>query len=208
MPSDWKLPILLQSLRKVTNIKPATIGPVSLACILGKCMEHIIVSSISTHLDTNTILNPLQHGFRKRLSRHSQLLLLFHDLASVPTETDMIVMDFSKAFDKVPHRILLYKLEWYGIRGGTHDWIKFFLTDRTQRVVLDGTESLPGPQGSVLGSILFLIYIKDLPDGVAHSTVCPFADDCILYRHVTEKNDINRLQMDLWTELPSGRRPG
>ena len=93
------------------------------------------MSSISTHLDTNKILNPLQHGFRKRLSCDSKLLSLFHDLASVPTETDMIVMDFSKAFDKVPHRRLLYKLEWYGISGGTLDWIKCFLKDRTQRVV-------------------------------------------------------------------------
>ena len=75
------------------------------------------MSSISAHLDTNKILNPLQHGFRKRLSRDSQLLSLFHDLAIVPTETDMIVMDFSKAFDKVPHRRLLYKPEWYGIIG-------------------------------------------------------------------------------------------
>ena len=91
-------------------------------------MEHIIVSSLSTHLDTNNILNLLQHGFRKRLSGcDSQLLSLFHDLASVPTETDMIVTDVSKAFDKVPHRRLLYKykLEWYGIRGGTLDWIKY-----------------------------------------------------------------------------------
>ena len=86
---------------------------------------------------------------------------------------------------------------------GLFDWIKCFLTDRTQRVVLDGTESLPGPvlsgvpQGSVLGFILFLIYIKVLPDGVTHSTVRLSTDDCILYRHVTDKNDINRLQMDL-----------
>ena len=112
----------------------------------------------------------------------------------VPTETHMMVMVFSKAFDKVPHRRLLYKLEWYGIRGGTLDWIKW---------VLDGTEFLPGPilsgehQGSVLGHILFLICIKDLPDGVTHSTVRLFADDCILYRHVTDKSDIIRRQMDI-----------
>ena len=197
------LEILLQSLGKGDKHKASNYSPVSQTCILGKCMEHIIVSSISTHLDRNFFLNPLQHGFRKRLSCESQLLSLCHDLASVRTETDMIVMDFSKAFDKVPHRRLLYKLEWYGIRGGTLDWMKCFLTDRTQRVVLDGTESLPGPvlssvpQGLVQGPILFFIYNNDLPDGVTHSTVCLFADDCILYRHVTDKNDINRLQMYL-----------
>ena len=112
-------------------------------------------------------------------------------------------MDFSKAFAKVPHRRLLYKLEWYGIRSGTLDWIKCFLTDRAQKVVLGGVESLPGPvlsgvpQGSVLGPILFLIYINNLPHGVTQSIVCLFTDDCILYRHVTDKNDINRLQTDL-----------
>ena len=84
-------------------------------------MEHIIVTSISTHLDNNSILNQLQHGFRKRLSCDTQLLSLFQDLASKRTETDLIVMDFSKAFDKVPHRRLLYKLDWYGVRGGTLD---------------------------------------------------------------------------------------
>ena len=102
------------------------------------------MGNTSTHLDTNNILNPLQQGFRKRLSCDSQLLSRFYDLASVQTETDMIVMDFSKAFGKVPHRRLLYKLERYGIRGGTLDCTKCFLTDRIQRVVLDGTESLPG----------------------------------------------------------------
>ena len=197
-PVTGKLQILLSSSKMEINIKPATIGQCpSLTCILGKCMEHIIVSSISTHLDTNKILNPLQHGFRKRLSRDSQLLSLFHDLASGPAETDLIVMDFSKSFDKVPHRRLLYKLEWYRIRCGTLDWITCFLTDRTQKVVLDGAESLPGPvlslvsQGSVLGPILLLIYINDLPDGVTHSP--SVLSDRILYRLVTDKNDINWL---------------
>ena len=97
----------------------------------------------------------------------------------------------------------------YGIRGRTLDWIKCFLTDQTQRVVLDG----PGPvlsgvpQDSVLGPILFLIYINDLPDGVTHSTVRMYADDCILYRHVTDTNDINLLQIDL-DRIASGRKPG
>ena len=98
---------------------------------------------------------------------------------------------------------LLCKFGWCGIRGGTLDWIKCFLTDRTRRVVFDGTKSLPGPvfsevpRGSVLGPIVFFIYINDLPDGITHSTVCLFTDDCILYRHVTDKNDINWFQMDL-----------
>ena len=100
--------------------------------------------------------------------------------------TDLIIMDFAKAFDKVPHRRLLHKLEYYGIRGPTHKWINSCLSWRTQQVVLDGQASDPVPvlsgvpQGSVLGPVLFLIFINDLPDNI-RSSVCLFADDCVLY---------------------------
>ena len=115
----------------------------------------------------------------------------------------MLIMDFSKAFDKVPHKRLNYKLNWYGIRGDTLEWITDFLCSRSQRVVLDGATSdsapvLSGvPQGTVLGPILFLIYIIDLPDGVVNSTVHLFADDCIIYRPIRCKKDTELLQSDL-----------
>ena len=82
-------------------------------------MEHIIVSNLMKHLEIQNILFPLQHGFRRNHSCESQLLSLFQDLASSTTQTDMLIMDFSKAFDKVPHKRLNYKLNWYGIRGGS-----------------------------------------------------------------------------------------
>ena len=96
VPSDRKTANIASIFKKGDKHKASNYRPVSLTCILGKCMEHIIVSSISTHLDTNKILNPLQHGFRKELSCDSQLLSLFHNLASGPTETDLIVMDFEQ----------------------------------------------------------------------------------------------------------------
>ena len=98
-------------------------------------------------------------------------------------------MDFAKAFDKVPHRRLLHKLEYYGIRGSTHKWINSWLSGRTQQVVLDGQASDPVPvlsgvpQGSVLGPVLFLLFINDLPDNI-RSSVCLLAEECVLYRNI------------------------
>ena len=111
-------------------------------------------------------------------------------------------IDFVKAFDKVLHRRLLYNLDYYGIRGSTHKWINSWLSGRTQQVVLDGQASDPVPvlsdvpRGPVLGPILFLIFISDLPDNI-RSSVCLFADDCVLYRNIYSIQDCLTLQEDL-----------
>ena len=117
-------------------------------------------------------------------------------------QTDSIIMDFAKAFDKAPHRRLFHKLEYYGIRGCTHKWINSWLSGRTQQVVLDGQASDPVPvlsgvpQGSVLGPFLFLIFINDLLDNI-RSSVRLFADDCVLYRNIHSLQDCLALQEDL-----------
>ena len=117
-------------------------------------------------------------------------------------QVDMLVLDFAKAFDTVAHKRLLRKLESYGIDGNLYGWIQSFLEGRTQRVVADGETSGPAAvksgvlQGSVLGPLLFLIFINDLAEHTT-STVRLFADDCVMYKSVKSVRDCQELQQDL-----------
>ena len=164
------------------------------------------------------ILADCQHGFRSQRSCETQLVQFFHDMASNldralirgHRQTDVIIMDFAKAFDKVPHKRLLYKLRYYGIRRSTHKWIASWLSERYQKVVLDGQASDPVPvlsgvpQGSVLGPVLFLIFINDVPDNI-RSSVRLFADDCVLYRNINSLTDCQILQEALHNGRPIGK---
>ena len=118
------------------------------------------------------------------------------------TQLDVIVLDFSKAFDTVPHDRLLGKLDHYGINGHIHSWISNFLKHRSQCVLVEGAKSdsahvVSGvPQGTVMGPLLFLLHINDLPVNVT-SKVRLFADDCLLYRPIHNASDQLALQRDL-----------
>ena len=205
VPNQWREANVTPIFKKGDRHNPANYRPVSLTSIICKLQEHIIAKSIMKHLEHNDILVESQHGFRAKRSCEAQLLSFIHDVSSNLSEgfqTDIAVMDFSKAFDKVSHMKLLYKLEWYGIRGNTLKWISSFLSGRSQRVILDGEFSnvapvISGvPQGSVLGPILFLLFINDLPDNL-RSQVRLFADDTIAYRMVACNKDCEALQADL-----------
>ena len=127
-----------------------------------------------THSDKNNILSPFQHGFRRNRSCETQLLQFTTDIANIlaaDKHTDVLVMDFSKAFDKVGHGRLLHKLGHYGIRGRTQIWTRGFLSGRTQEVVVEGQHSdrVPVTSGVPQGSFspcLFLHYINDRPEGI------------------------------------------
>ena len=141
VPDDWKKTNVSAAFKKGKRYDPANYRPVSLTCLCCKILEHIIVSSVMKHVDTYSILTDCQHGFRARRSCETQLVNLTHDLASSldnGIQTDMVVLDFSKAFDRVPHQRLMRKLHHYNIRGSTHHCISSFLTGRTQKVVVEG----------------------------------------------------------------------
>ena len=168
-------------------------------------MEHIILSHMSKHLSLNNILIDQQHGFREKFSCETQLISAVHDWAkgiNLCQQTDVILLDFSKASDSVPHERLLTKLDYYGIRGKMLSWIKAFLSNRTQNVSVNGVLSSSRPvvsgvpQGSVLGPVLFILFINDISCSV-QSNLRLFADDCVLYREVATDQDCLILQQDL-----------
>lgn len=205
VPVDWKMANITPIFKKGDKDCPTDYRPISLTCICSKVPEHIITSSLVSHFNQYNILYHLQHGFRHARTCESQVLELTTALQTNLSErkqTDLIIMDFSKAFDKVCHKRLLAKLDYYGIRNDTLQWIRCFRLGRQQRVVIDGDQSsylpvLSGvPQGSVIGPILFLTYINDLPNYV-HSNVHLFADDTIMYLTIQSEDQCDQLQSDL-----------
>ena len=187
VPEDWRQPNVAPIFKKGQKYRSSNYRPVSLTCICCKLLEHIVLRNLIEQLENNKILYDWQHGFRSKRSTETQLVTLIHELGENldnRKQTDITVLDFSKAFDKMSHQLLTIKLDYYGIRGSTLRWINSFLLDRTQKLIsvsytVNVTSAVP--QGSVLGPILFLIYINDLPNSLS-SKVRLFADDAIVYR--------------------------
>ena len=144
IPTDWREAWIVPVFKKGDRHKAANYRPVSLTSITCKLLEHIIHSNVMAHFDRFNIPKDNQHGFRKRRSCETQLMVTIQEIApklSKGEQVDVILLDFAKAFDKVPHSRLMYKLDYYGVRGQTNTWIKAFLSNRKQQVLLEGTHS-------------------------------------------------------------------
>lgn len=208
IPEDWGQALMVPIFKKGDKHQPSNYKPVSLTFIMCMLLEHILHSNIMRHLDQHNILYDNQHnehGFRKKRSCETQLLSTVQEIASSSAkgqQVDIVLLDFAKAFEKVPHTRLLHKLDHYGVRGNVKCWIESFLSQRKQQVVLDGVRSdtaevLSGmPRGTVLGPLLFLCFINDLPESIKSSQAI-FADDSLLFKVIRNDTDRALLQNDL-----------
>ena len=205
VPQDWRdgniTPLHKKGPRKLCS----NYRPVTLTSQIVKLLERLVQDQLLAHVQENNIISCDQHGFQQKCSCVSQLLECMNDWTQtydLGESTDVIYLDFAKAFDTVAHQRLLAKLDHCGIRGHLLTWISSFLSGRRQRVVLrngisDWIPVTSGvPQGSILGPLLFLVFVSDLPN-IALSMAKLFADDTKLYRQIMNIMDCDILQDDL-----------
>ena len=205
LPQDWKKANVSPIFKKGAKNLAQNYRPISLTSIVCKIMETMVKEDVLKHVISNGLLSLKQFGFIAGRSTVTQLLRYMDYCAEVLAKgsvTDVIYLDFAKAFDTVPHSRLLLKLKAYGIDGNVLTWIKAFLTGRTQVVQVNGESSSPAPvlsgipQGSVLGPLLFVIFINDLPESIK-SEIFLFADDTKVFRKITSISDSEALQRDI-----------
>jgi hypothetical protein len=189
IPQDWRQANVVPLHKGGTKAATGNYRPVSLTSVVCKVLERIIKDRLVIHFEQHQLMHSSQHGFTKGRSCLTNLLTYLEDVTRAVDEghpLDAIYLDFSKAFDKVPHRRLLRKLEAHGISGKTLKWVASWLNGRRQKVVLNGKVSseasvLSGvPQGSVLGPILFIVFLNDI-DLVVSSKILKFADDASVF---------------------------
>ena len=204
IPKERFLANIYPLLKKSDRSLACNYRPISLAGVPYKLLKHIVCSNIMAHVDEYKFLSDRQHAFREGHSCETQLTTAINDWDKIldnRRQVDTFILDFEKAFDTPSHELLKSKLFSYGIGGKTLKWIGYFLSFR-KRVVVNGVKSdwaavLSGvPQGTILGPLLFSLYINDIPSDI-ESEIRHFADDCVCYRKIKDEEDTMKLQKDI-----------
>ena len=206
IPDEWREANVIPIFKKGSRAEPGNYRPVSLTSVPGKLLERLVKNDIDAHVENNNLLKDSQHGFRRNRSTQTNLIEFGNVITGWADEGkcfDVFFLDFAKAFDVVCHKRLLVKLEAIGIRGKILNWIKDWISQRKQRVVVDGKSSdwvaviSSVIQGSVLGGILFDIFIDDIDDAVIEALLKKFADDTKLAKIIASIRDAQQMQENL-----------
>ena len=212
LPKQWREAIIIPIYKKGSKADPANYRPVSLTSIVCKILEKCITERIKDHVTANALACLQQHGFtcgKSTITNLLEALDIWTEALSHNIPIDIIFLDYAKAFDTVPHQRLLNKIKAHGIVDKVLGWIEQFLTNRRQCVKVNTSVSewkpvVSGvPQGTVLGPLLFSIFVSDMPDQVS-SLIALFADDTKIYNHLLDnghghlssniQEDLNNLQ--------------
>jgi hypothetical protein len=197
-PTSWKLANVVPIYKKAEDFLTSNYRPISLLSILAKVFERVVFKYLFNYFRDNFMISLWQSGFLPGTSTVTQLVEIYDQFCkavSAGKDIRVVFMDISKAFDRVWHEGLIYKLKGHGIKGTLLRWIQSYLADRKQRVIINGAKSEWGsikagvPQGSVLGPLLFLIFINDITYVIRHCKIRLFADDTCLYIEVDDPEE-------------------